>query len=173
MQFSRVAPAPRRGNGHGCPTSPLAWGGPSQFDSAFLEYRTYPEEAGSRPKVQLIGAGATGNSHRNQSGDTTTLVTQSKVAPLTPEVVVVPATSHIGQVETVHGTRVPQPKEAYLLIIGVIPLFMQTIMQVRGPYRITNRSTHLMDSMGRPVVGMASVKTIGARTPGKLQPVPM
>ncbi|CAC5370108.1 PABPC [Mytilus coruscus] len=40
--------------------SPVAWGGPSQMDSAFLEYSTYPEEVGSRPETPANWSGGYG-----------------------------------------------------------------------------------------------------------------
>ncbi|CAG2202043.1 unnamed protein product [Mytilus edulis] len=87
--------------------SPGPLEGPSQMDSAFLEYSPYPGMLMLDLNPQGIGMGATGNSYRKKSGVTMILVTQTKVVPLTTCTGVVLGTSRIGQVKTVHGTNLP------------------------------------------------------------------
>ncbi|CAC5370175.1 unnamed protein product [Mytilus coruscus] len=129
-------------------------GGSSQMDSAFFECSPYPGDAGARPKTPGNWDG--GYSCRKKSGATTTLVTQTKVTPLTPGVAF--GTSRIGWAKIVRGTRVPQPTGAHLLIPGVTPWITQVIILVGGRHLVPNQRTLVGGggSMRHPVVGMAS-----------------
>ncbi|CAC5424914.1 unnamed protein product [Mytilus coruscus] len=154
--------------------SPGAWGGLSQLDSAFLEYSSYHEEARSRPETPANWSGVYGEQllqkewgHHNagdpDQGNNPHPGGSSSIGHYKP----------CGQAKTVLGKRVPNLKGAHHLIPGVTPWFTQTIIQVRGHHLAPNWRTQVGGSMRHPIVGMASGKTIGARTQGRPQPTPM
>ncbi|CAG2218480.1 unnamed protein product [Mytilus edulis] len=144
--------------------SPGPFKGPSQMDSAFLEYSPYPWDANARPEPTGNWDGGYREQLQKKSGVTMILDTQTKIVHLTTCTGIVLRTSHIGQVKTVCGTNLPQTIGAHLHI----PWAMHATMQVRGQHPVPNQLTLVGDSMRWPAVSMARGKTIGVRTQGRI-----
>ncbi|CAC5396502.1 unnamed protein product [Mytilus coruscus] len=153
--------------------SPGAWGGLSQLDSAFLEYSSYHEEARSRPETPANWSGVHGEQlpqkewgHHNagdpHQGNNPHPGGSSSIGykPYRPG-------------EDSAWEKSAPPKGGTPSYSRGHPMVHASNYTSQGSSPGTQPTNTGGGSMRHPIVGMASGKTIGARTQGRPQPTPM